>query len=73
MTTAAENDVNMATNITSDKGVKLLVQLSKAEAGATTMRIAHTNHVINILYRENFSITMNKQKQCKKEFYICLN
>jgi len=72
MKTAAEEEVDAAVNMTTDKRVEFQVRLSDAKTEATTWSIADMDPIVSQLEREIYSITSNEQMRLKKELSICL-
>jgi hypothetical protein len=72
MKTAAEQEIYVAVNMSTDKYVEFQVRLSNAKSEATTWSMAHTDHIVSQLEREISSITSNEQMRFKKEFSIRL-
>ena len=66
--TAAGDKGYGAANMTSDKAPQFQNSLSNAETGAMTISLVDTERVTNQLEREILGITLNEQKQFKKEF-----
>jgi len=58
--------------MTTDKRVEFQVRLSDAETEAATGSIANTDRIANLVEREIYVITSNKQIHFKKELSICL-
>jgi len=72
MTTAAEEEVYEAANMTANKRVKFQIRLSDAETEATSLSIADTDRIANQLEREIYGVTSNEQMRFKMEFCIRL-
>ena len=72
MTTAAEEEVYEAANMTANKRVKFQIRLSDAETEATSLSIADTDRIANQLEREIYGVTSNEQMCFKMEFCIRL-
>jgi len=70
METAAEDEVDGAANMTTDKRLQFQIRLSDAGKDALICSFADTERVTLQLDREFYDITSNEQKQCKKEFSI---
>ena len=72
MTTAAEEEVYEAANMTANKRVKFQIRLSDAETEATSLSIADTDRIANQLEREIHGVTSNEQMRYQKEFSMRL-
>jgi hypothetical protein len=72
MKTAAEEDAYVAANMTTHKQLKFEIRLSDAEREVTTRSLADTGRVSFQLEREIDGITVNEQKQFKKDYSICM-
>jgi len=70
MKTAAEEESYGAVNMTADKRVQFQVCLFNAEIEATTWSIADTDHVVNLVEREIYDITLKGQIGFTKESSI---
>jgi len=72
MKTAAEAEEDGAVNMTANKRMQFQVCLSNAEIEGTTWNNADTDHVVDQLNRESYSITSKAQMRFTKEFSIRL-
>jgi len=68
--TAVKDNTYGVANITIDNQLQFQIRLSDAETDSTTWSLADPGHVTIQLEKEIYIITLNEQKQFKKEFSI---